>query len=65
MPKEDCFAYSKARCRILKERICNNRNCTFYKTDREYHEGLNKYPMIDYINYYKTGEKKVKGGRTG
>lgn len=64
MIKEDCFAFSQARCRILKERVCDSAGCTFYKTSQQYRDGLNKYPFIDYMHYYKTGEKKSKKGGT-
>lgn len=54
MIKTDCFAYTKRRhngsCKIMKdgELICENKNCTFYKSFEQY---------IREIDKYSTGEK--------
>ena len=44
--KTDCFGYNPRakRCTIMTETICEDRNCSFYKTREEYAEGLQKYP---------------------
>lgn len=36
----DCFAYKKKRCKILKEILCSNDNCPFYKTVEGHKEGI-------------------------
>ena len=59
MTKTDCFAFSKhySLCRILKKRYCDNEECSFYKTKKQYSEDLKKYPPYDYKHYNATGEK--------
>lgn len=57
LANKDCFAYAFTGCKILYERICDNRNCSFYKTHRQFREDLEKYPPIDYKHYKETGEK--------
>lgn len=42
--QKDCFAYNTERiCKILKEPAERNGKCVFYKTKKEYEEGLKKY----------------------
>lgn len=57
LANKDCFAYGFTGCKILTERICDNRECSFYKTHRQYKEDLEKHPPIDYKYYKETGEK--------
>ena len=46
--KTDCFGYDKAnkKCKALKELYCKNETCKFCKTEKEYREGLKKYPPL-------------------
>ena len=44
----NCFAYRKyingqEECSILTENICQNRNCSFYKTAKEYVKGFQNH----------------------
>lgn len=58
MSNKDCFAYcTETRCKILTELVCSHSNCKFYKTQRQYHIDLEKYPPIDYAQYKDTGER--------
>ena len=57
MANKDCFAYGPMSCRILTERICDNKKCGFYKTRDEIKENLKKYPPFDYKLYKETGQK--------
>lgn len=57
MGNKNCFAYGRFCCRILTERICDNRECTFFKTHKQYRDDMEKYPPIDYKHYRETGEK--------
>lgn len=57
MANKDCFAYGRCSCRILTELICDNRECSFYKTHKQYRDDLEKYPPFDYRHYKETGEK--------
>lgn len=59
MTKKDCFAYSKhsSLCRILKKRYCDNGECGFYKSKKQFSEDLKKYPPYDYKHYTVTGQK--------
>lgn len=41
---EKCFAELENECDILKVKKC--RNCSFYKTQEQYEEGLKKYPPL-------------------
>ena len=34
MEKKDCFAYARARCKILNERKCEG--CSFYKAKEQF-----------------------------
>lgn len=43
---KDCFARGDAKCKILKEVVCEERNCPFYKTKRRYEADKIKYPHI-------------------
>ena len=36
MTKTDCFAFRKDSCTALTDRICDNRRCRFYKTQKEF-----------------------------
>ena len=44
--KKDCFAYHTLakNCGVMNELICRQRECTFYKTKKEFKEGQKKYP---------------------
>lgn len=48
MVQKDCFGYSEKgkNCRVLKELVCKNKKCSFYKTQKEFQEGLKKYGDI-------------------
>ncbi|APM39946.1 hypothetical protein [Clostridium kluyveri] len=39
---ENCFAYKNSRCKILKSTQCVNNSCSFFKTEEEQEESLNK-----------------------
>ena len=56
--KEDCFGYDKLskKCKIMTETLCNKRECTFYKTWKQYREGIEKYPFCG-----KLGKKQEQG----
>ena len=56
MGNRDCFAYGLISCRILTERICDNRKCSFYKSHRQHQLDMEKYPPIDYKHFKETGE---------
>lgn len=36
--KTDCFAFHKDSCTALIDRICDNKDCRFYKTHQEFKE---------------------------
>lgn len=36
----DCFAYSRNKCKALKEKKCEG--CSFYKTVEQHHKGQRK-----------------------
>ncbi|MEG2149547.1 MAG: hypothetical protein RRY24_09005 [Clostridiales bacterium] len=36
MIKENCFAYKKNRCTVLKETYCERENCSFFKTPNKF-----------------------------
>lgn len=40
--KKDCFGYDKItnRCRVLTETCCKNGICRFYKTKKQYDQGI-------------------------
>lgn len=60
MVNKDCFAYgTESHCRILKEVICKNGTCSFYKTSQQFHRELGLYPPIDYMKYKETGKKVI------
>lgn len=40
----DCFAFKPSRCSVLTEMICKTRKCSFYRTRKQFIEGLKKYP---------------------
>ena len=40
--KEDCFAYTKKKCQILREIYCKIEHCKFYKTKEQDKEDLMK-----------------------
>jgi len=53
--KKDCFAYRKARCKVLTEMVCRYGPCSFYKTvqqdrcDREKYKFDKNYKQGDLI----------------
>ena len=57
MTKKKCFAYSPMSCRVLTERVCDNKKCNFYKTRKQLEEEYDKNPPFDYKRYKETGEK--------
>jgi DNA-directed RNA polymerase specialized sigma24 family protein len=40
--KTNCFAYKSDYCCVLEELICEDKNCPFFKTDRQYTAALTK-----------------------
>lgn len=46
MVKKNCFAFNGVDCNALKELYCKNETCKFCKTEKEYREGLKKYPPL-------------------
>lgn len=42
--KKDCFGWneSKLNCKILKDVVCAERKCSFYKTQEQFQEGLER-----------------------
>ena len=42
--KQDCFAYSRFCCRVLNIMICKDRQCPFYKTEKQYKDDFERYP---------------------
>ena len=54
---EKCHFHTPKKCRILTCMICEDEKCSFYKTTKEYNDGLEKYPPIDYPLYKITGKK--------
>lgn len=55
----DCFAHQEQGCNILKEKLCDNGGCPFYKTREQVLEDRIKYPPIDYKYFLETGEKII------
>jgi hypothetical protein len=52
--KEDCFAYKPIKkgkwyCHILRENICEKKECPFYKTAEDYVKGFEYYPEYEEI----------------
>ncbi len=41
--KTDCFAYRRGECSVLYEMVCENKNCSFYKTCEQYKHDKLKY----------------------
>mgnify|MGYP003259316476 CR=1 FL=1 len=39
---KNCFANKNNRCKILKNMQCANNSCSFFKTEKEQEESLNK-----------------------
>lgn len=57
----DCFAYiAPEGCGALKEVICKDGKCPFYKSHRQYSDDLAKYPPIDYKAEKDKKHKKSK-----
>ncbi len=52
--KKDCFAYRKARCKILTDMVCRYGPCSFYKTVEEDRRDRAKYKFDK--NYRQKGE---------
>lgn len=49
--KTDCFAYHRGECTILYELVCSLRNCSFYKTCKQYNSDKLKYSYKGRENY--------------
>lgn len=64
MVKEDCFAFKTFRngiktCAVLKELLCKEKECSFYKTSEEYVKGFEGYPDYRMLCHkYKVEPKK-------
>lgn len=47
---DDCFAKIQIKkCRVLKQMLCKNGECPFYKTKKQYEVEQEKYPHRDKI----------------
>ncbi len=44
---DDCFAYVAGGCRLLSNTRFQ-KPCPFYKSGKDYAEGLRKYPIVPY-----------------
>lgn len=53
---EDCFARVEFRCGVLKDTLCKNGSCPFYKSKQKNDEDKKEYPHRDCI-----GRKKKEG----
>ena len=45
-PKRDCFGYKMGKCSVLTELVCTQRECSFYKTRKQFHSDNIKYKKI-------------------
>ena len=54
--KKDCFAYCKARCKILTETVCRYGPCSFYKTRGQDRADRAKYKLDK--NYRQKGSEE-------
>lgn len=54
--KKDCFAYRKARCKILTEMVCRYGPCSFYKTTEQDRRDREKYK---FDKNYKQGVEEL------
>ena len=43
--KKDCFAYRKARCKVLTDMVCRYDPCSFYKTAEQDRHDREKYKL--------------------
>lgn len=41
-PRCDCFAFKNYECTVLRELVCRNRKCSFYKTQDEHNKSIKK-----------------------
>ncbi len=58
MQGNNCHFYRRYNyCTVLKEMVCTNGKCTFFKTTKEYKEALKKYPVVNYAELYKSRHK--------
>lgn len=57
--KRDCFGFgirkNRPHCSTLNEMLCQNGECGFYKTMKQFNEGQEKYP-----NMYALPKKNIK-----
>ena len=53
---EDCFALVSVRCGVLKEPLCKNGKCPFYKSRQQHEADKIKYPHRNSL------DKKQKDG---
>lgn len=61
---EDCFARGE-RCIILKQMLCKNGKCPFYKSKKQHQEDIKKYPYANdkkESSDDKYGRRKKNGG---
>ena len=54
---KDCFARVE-RCSILKQMLCKNGECPFYKSKKQHQEDIKKYP-------HASDKKESRGGKRG
>ena len=54
--KKDCFAYRKARCKILTDMVCRYGPCSFYKTAEQDRRDREKYKLD---KNYKQGAESL------
>ena len=51
MIKKDCFAYRRARCKVLTEMVCKYGPCSFYKTIEQDRKDREKYKFTTQYVY--------------
>ena len=54
---KDCFARVERRS-ILKQMLCKNGECPFYKSKKQHQEDIKKYP-------HASDKKESRGGKRG
>ena len=49
--KTNCFGFhpKTKECKVMTETICRERECSFFKTQKEYTDGLKKYPKKEKV----------------
>ncbi len=52
---KNCFARIDAGCGVLKETLCENGKCPFYKSKKQYEADQVKYSRLKYSSIKKNG----------